>query len=155
MAVKAALSGAGITCAITGCEDEMPGVMDATWEKRLRALKGETVTVETIQSCEHPITEGNRAPRPAAKPMWMLVHISGPSGCGKTSLVNEICGLLKRNGISFDVGDPAPALFGKSHLIRSTEWDRNPSHSIGGVDATHVMVRTKLSGKRESGKDQP
>ncbi len=48
-AIKDALEAHGIKCEVTGCEDERPGAMDASWRKRIKALSGKTVTVETIQ----------------------------------------------------------------------------------------------------------
>ena len=46
-AIKEALESHGINVAVTGDEDEIQGVMEETWKKRLGCLKGEVVIVET------------------------------------------------------------------------------------------------------------
>jgi hypothetical protein len=48
-AIKKALSDAHIECQISGCEDEEEGVMEATWQDRLKSLKGKAIEIETIQ----------------------------------------------------------------------------------------------------------
>jgi DNA replication protein DnaC len=49
-AIKNMLNKNGIKCNIAGCEDEIPGVMDTSWKKRMDSLKGKTIEIETIQA---------------------------------------------------------------------------------------------------------
>ena len=48
-AIKDTLKVYGIKCEVTGCEDELPGEMDASWQKRIKSLADKTITIETIQ----------------------------------------------------------------------------------------------------------
>jgi energy-coupling factor transporter ATP-binding protein EcfA2 len=48
--IKGALEMHEIKCEVTGCEDEDPGVLNASWQRRIKSLKGKTVTIETVRT---------------------------------------------------------------------------------------------------------
>jgi nitrogenase subunit NifH len=49
-AIKSTLAEHGMNISISGCEDEKAGVIESTWTKRIKGLKGSTIEIETMRA---------------------------------------------------------------------------------------------------------